>query len=386
MDERLRAGRFFAPLVRGASSQLDDIKRQHERLAAIVDSFYSVAGGKGWIFLSRFHVEEIAEATQAGPDAVDDYLSAWFESEANLGWLVANAVTMPGLVERRPMLELARDDTLAGRYYSAVNLLLSVMDGFVNDEDRTRRAGLHAREPDSMVAWDNVVGHSAGMVSALKLYRQHFGRLEPHPVTNLYRHGIVHGMVVNFNNALVSGKAWNLLAALIDWTRADSESRLPKPAQPTWGEVAAKVARNQTNARLLNEWQPRVWERGAGVLDDLEPLVVATRELFDGWQNHRWGDVASRIDDLRNLSPGARAGEMKQRFQDFPIGDWKLLRYELKSPQFADVTCELIVGSAAIETETKWFFVGEDGNFQFEFEPGGVWRSIHTHPDEYGVS
>jgi hypothetical protein len=57
-----------------------------------------------------------------------------------------------------------------------VLLLLSVMDGFVNDVDASRRRGLHARGPDEMVAWDSVVGHHLGLTHAHAGFTKTFKR------------------------------------------------------------------------------------------------------------------------------------------------------------------------------------------------------------------
>ncbi len=67
---------------------------------------------------------------------------------------------------RIPLLQMALVDYESGRFYSTVLVLLSVMDGFVNDLDTAQRKGLHARSPEDMVAWDSVVGHHLGLSHA----------------------------------------------------------------------------------------------------------------------------------------------------------------------------------------------------------------------------
>lgn len=47
-------------------------------------------------------------------------------------------------------------------------LLISVMDGFINDFEPGKRKGLVAREISEMVAWDSVTGHHMGLTNALK--------------------------------------------------------------------------------------------------------------------------------------------------------------------------------------------------------------------------
>jgi hypothetical protein len=44
-----------------------------------------------------------------------------------------------------------------------------------------------------------------------------FSKTSNEEVFELYRNGIVHGVLLNFNNAVVASKAWNRLFAVADW-------------------------------------------------------------------------------------------------------------------------------------------------------------------------
>jgi RIO-like serine/threonine protein kinase len=51
-------------------------------------------------------------------------------------------------------------------------------------------------------------------------------------VFEVYRNGIVHGTVVNFNNVVVATKAWNMLFAVADWDSATTKAAAPAEPQP----------------------------------------------------------------------------------------------------------------------------------------------------------
>jgi hypothetical protein len=78
----------------------------------------------------------------------------------------------------------------------------------VNDVETADRRGLHAREAGEMVAWDSLVGHHMGLAHAHQTFTKTFRRISTEEVRELYRNGIVHGTLVNYDNDFVSAKAW----------------------------------------------------------------------------------------------------------------------------------------------------------------------------------
>src|SRR5690606_28486832 len=123
-----------------------------------------------------------------------------------------------------------------GRFYSCVLVLLSVMDGFVNDFEPARRRGLHARESAEMSAWDKAAGHHQGLANAHRIYNQRVSKLDSSEQFDLRRNGIVHGMLPNFDNPVVATKAWNLLFAVADWADGEAARLTPKEDEPTLRE------------------------------------------------------------------------------------------------------------------------------------------------------
>lgn len=385
MSEQLGVARLFVPLVDGSGVVLDSIADQHAQLIAVVDGFYRVIPDEGWVFLSRFNVVEIGRIVETGDvDEARSYLQDWFLDSKNLGWMLANARVMPEMRDRVGLLELAHRDTVDGRYYSAVQILLSVLDGYVSDLDRGRRQGLHAKAPEAMIAWDDVVGMEQGMASALRIYSTPIGSLRTGPTTNLYRHGIVHGMIADFNNPTIAAKAWNLLAAVIQWRKAEERAQQKPETPPTWVLLAKKLADLKETKKKLAGWTARSWIVSDGPLPENDPLVIAVRELFDGWRDKKWGLLANRILEVpTRTSMSSFAGEMRERFAA-QIDDWQLESFELIAPYAADVTCRLRRGDKEWVTTTKWF-PGRPGEIVNEFDENAHWRCIQNYPDEFGA-
>ena len=169
----------------------------------------------------------IAESAVTAEQRLIEYYKTVERIEVPLGRLHRFDAMRP----RIPLLVKALRDYEAGRYYSTVLVLLSVMDGFVNDLDAANRQGLHARPEEDMVAWDSVAGHHLGLSHAHQSFIKGFYKTDTTEVTELFRNGIMHGTLVNFDNDVVATKAWNRLFAVADW--ADARQRRARPVEPT---------------------------------------------------------------------------------------------------------------------------------------------------------
>ena len=143
------------------------------------------------------------------------------------------------LRSRMHLIERALADYQAGRFYATTLVLLTVMDGFVNDVEN-RRKGLHARAADEMAGWDSVVGHHLGLSHAHHSFIKGTGATTEEEVFELHRHGIIHGTIVHYDNPIVATKAWNRLFAVVDGHQPGP----PRPASTT----EAFVPRNARQA------------------------------------------------------------------------------------------------------------------------------------------
>lgn len=68
----------------------------------------------------------------------------------------------------------AAEDYFKGRYYSVVLVLIAVMDGFVNDSDKSIRRGLHTRDPEEMHTEDCVATMWNGLPAVQAAFTKSF--------------------------------------------------------------------------------------------------------------------------------------------------------------------------------------------------------------------
>ena len=137
------------------------------------------------------------------------------------------------------------------------------MDGFVNDFEPAVRRGLAARHPDDMTAWDSIVGHHLGLTHVMKTFTKSIKKRVDEEVFEVYRHGIMHGTVVNFDNVVVATKAWNLLYAVADWARATRSAATSSEPEPSLKESLEQFRRNRHHQKLSDGFTPRILDAGS---------------------------------------------------------------------------------------------------------------------------
>lgn len=119
-------------------------------------------------------------------------------------------------LDRIEIIEIAKQDYLDEKYYSAVPILLSVIDGITNDIDH--EFGFFTSYVDLIVE-DSIVGHETGLQTVQKIVNQSRKTTNKEMITIPYRNGILHGRDINYNNKIVAAKCWHILFALHSWAK-----------------------------------------------------------------------------------------------------------------------------------------------------------------------
>ena len=205
--------------------------------------------------LNLERIRTLLDDHESAEDA-ESALLVLYKDRDTLHWMIKGLNGLPAMRPRLHLIERAERDYRKGRYYSTVLVLIAVMDGFVNDFEPDVRRGMHARNPAELDAWNSVVGHHKGLTNVLPVFQRSFKALHEDEVFEVYRHGIVHGTVVNFDNAVVATKAWNYLFAVADWARAEIKRRTPEAPTKSWRETFSLIADNARNRAALEAFTP----------------------------------------------------------------------------------------------------------------------------------
>ena len=282
----LKVLRYLIP--KAERPDMDELERQLRHLGDTVDEFYRVLGPRNWIFHDALPVDYIAQLlTSSNVDDVETGLIAHYNDPENLTFLVGRLRGLPAMRKRYDLLVKAREDYFCERYYACIHVLLSVMDGFVNEFETVRR-GLHAREAEELKAWDSVVGHHMGLTNAHKTFTRAKSATNEEPIFELYRNGIVHGSQLNYDNVIVATKAWNRLFAVDDWARATLKEKQPAPTRPSWRELLAQIV--ETGKR---QWATEAWQPSQLFVDEVgfagHPAVIAADQFLAPWTQRNYG-------------------------------------------------------------------------------------------------
>ncbi len=252
--------RALARVVPGVdTSQLDSTERGIDELVRVVDAFYELLGPRCWVFTDDLNVSEMGKIVAESPDGSDAErrLIAYYQQDTPLDVAVARLHRFPAMKPRLALVDKAKRDYREGRY-STVLVLLAVMDGFVQDitEHDAQRRNLTTTEAQELVAWDSVAGHHMGLSNAHDTFWRAFKKTRSEPTTELFRNGIMHGMLVDFDNDVVATKAWNRLFAVTDWATGRDKKAQPSAPEPTIEDVVAKYIEVQADRARLEEWLP----------------------------------------------------------------------------------------------------------------------------------
>lgn len=375
MEQQLRGMRLLKFLLpRRDRLLLRTLPAQLDHLVGTVDGFYELLGPRCWVFhedLSVGDMADLVDRSDGDSDRAERAFIDWYREEGRLAHLVRRLNGLPDLRARMHLLLLALDDYGAERYYAVVQVLLSVMDGFVNDLNPANRRGLHARKPDEMAAWDSVVGHHLGLSAAHATFTKAFKARNDEVVHELYRNGIVHGMLTNYNNVVVATKAWNRLFAVADWARSlEAKKReSEKPPDPTWRELMVQLKSNAETKAALERFSAVTLSQADPALAE-HPVYKATTEFMEAWKRHNYGAMSSSISNLgRRISPA----DVRQDYDGHSLSDYAITSLAHSAAAVCTVRVEAVVDDAKHIPELRWVREGEDGHAAAPNQSGG-WR------------
>lgn len=352
-------------------SDLRKGKVELERLVNAVDSFYEQLGNRNWIFSSDLNVDAIEKIIAINdPDEAEQKLIAYYQSYDNVKFGVRRLTRFDAMKPRMPLVRLALEDHKHARHYSVVLALIAVMDGFVNDFDKQARKGLHARGPEELFAWDSIVGHHKGLTNAHKAFTRSFKKTSTEEVHELHRHGIMHGMLTNFNNAFVSAKAWNHLFAIGDWAEANIKEveKAETPPEPSLDEILQQYQKLQDDKVRRDQFRPY----DCSPNNSLCSALLTAEKYFGQWGKRQWGLVGSHFMQFAGQQPsvGQVAVDAKGLYEDYSLDDFSVQKVEHFGSMTAHLYASLTVNGQNHSIKQRWIHVDDGFDMVDEWEDG----------------
>jgi hypothetical protein len=387
LSQQIQGGKLLTRFIaRDQREKIIEIEAQVDRLARVVDDFYKRLGSRNWIFHDQLNVDEIERllAETVDAESAEERLIELYRDKEATKWWTMRLRAQDGLRQRLHQIERARLHYDAGQFDSCVLQLIAVMDGFVNDFEPGVRKGLHCRVPDDMAAWDSVVGHHMALTHAVATFTKSIKKRVDDEVFDVYRHGIVHGMVVRFDNVVVATKAWNLLFSVADWATATRKAAEPKAVPPSWRETWASLTRHAAYTRYRGEFVPSTIEPSDLGFASNE-IVTLAAEFLEAWTHRRWAIVAKFMPPIlrRSESDGQLARRAKETYERYDVKDWTITSMTYDQASTAKVSVQATVDGQAVEMRFRLIFCASDGNVAIPERDDGAWSLAVWAPHTY---
>jgi hypothetical protein len=210
-----------------------------------------------------------------------------------------------------------------------------------------------------------------------EVFQRGFRKLHTDEVVELYRHGIVHGMVVNYGNVVVATKAWNYLFAVVDWAVAREQAAVPPKPEPTWRDLLDQFRTNAELKKRTAAWQPSTLRPGDDGFDTATAYQASVRYL-ELWQQQNWGHMADLVSHLSGR-PLASPREIKQEYTALSLDSFEIREVRAEALAVTMVEVDLTINEKSRHGTLRWIYEDEQGSPVAE--PNcGEWRLIWWGP------
>jgi hypothetical protein len=367
---------------------LFESRAKMEELNEAVGRFNRYFSKEGWLAYAHMNTDVIKQAVSAvesnGLEAATDVLIDYYSPDL-LGERLFFLIGVEELRIRMRFVDYAFADYKAGRYYAVVPLLLMVIDGSVND---AVGKGFHA-ESLELDVWDSITAADGAINDIKDIFQRSRKKTRTEEISVPYRHGILHGMDLGYDNVIVAAKCWSMLFVLSDWLRdkkTESERRdkfAERTRVPTLCELASKLDANERAKAAIESWQPRnntdaiIAAINAGQPAEIGSPEEAVLAFLSAWSRRNYGEMAALYSGLINDGSRAVVGQIRTLFHAFSPTSWSVTRLEDSATAITELDVVLTGPDGQCESRTfRMIYEDGSGEAMTRGEEGGVWRIV----------
>ena len=383
------------PKIEQISMELNTLKKKFEPLAKLPDEFNSLFSSQGWIAHESMKADLMQKAVQLakrGKIRDAEELLADYYTSAELEWLRHTFRGVGAFRIREDQISGAYNDTVEGRYSSAVRHLLAIIDGVLNDIAKT---GFFA-ENTVISAWNSIAAHSTGLAALKEIFNMSRKNTNTEEIFIPYRHGIVHGRDLNFGNKLVTGKCWAALCAISDWAdkleNGSEEPSFRMNAQSVdLKDLLLKFKRAEETKRAARGWTRRpavigldIPESGASTDYAEHSPEREVAKFAENWGKGNYGAIAQQIwwgsYKQEPFVLNREAGKVRDLLKGNNLIDFELRNVDETAPAATDIFVKFRVDRAGQEREItikmRFLYVDKNGETLVAGDPEGEWKFI----------
>jgi hypothetical protein len=329
-----------------------------ENLISLPDRFNSQFAEIGWIAHESMNstlIEKAVDLAESGQNTKAEKILSEHFTSTEIKWLQHRFRVLPAFSIRFELIEQAYKDTLEERFHSCVPLLLTIIDGAVNDISKSK--GFFS-ENTELKAWDSIASHSSGLTAIKDIFNASRKKTNAEEIFLPYRNGILHGRDLKFDNKHVVGKCWSTLFAINDWAIAIKEEKENPPIpqkEPTslkesWKELTKVItehkewkAQSDKKWKELENWKPR--EKTSIQLTDFKEFSPekTALEIIESWEKKNYGRIAQlihRISD-REINIGVEAGKIRKDLENKDLNSFQIKSITDKAAAISEITMDI---------------------------------------------
>jgi hypothetical protein len=276
-------------------------------------------------------------------------------------------------------IEFALADQKAGRFYSAIPLLLMVIDGVMADFSNR---GFHSTSVDLDV-WDSLTTADGGIFKLKEIFQVSRKKTTSDLTQFPFRHGILHGRDLNYDNQETLARTWCLLFVIRDWViskRNEKERRDKHEASlipPSIGYSLKSITESKAKQKVLANWSPRKLAKEAcssPSTDPNDPECILV-DFLEFWRKRNYGKMADLCSTILEPNKKKFAGEIASEYRGFDLIGYNLLEIKDEAPSISEIKLS-INSNNSYEKTVRMIFEDCYGNPVTRGDSGGKWKVI----------
>lgn len=368
--------------------EFDDLCKKLDEYRKYVTKFNKYFSDEGWIVYDSLNFDFIKKAVESfesdGKEETQKLLLDYFSPE-NIEKEIFRLKFCKELTDRYRFIEFALTDYKAGRYYSTIPLLLMVIDGAVSD---VVQRGFHAESIDLNV-WDAVTSVDNGISTVKKIFQKTRKKTTTEPISFPYRHGILHGKDLSYDNYEVAAKTWCFLFIVHDWIRSKSTEKTRKvkfieeTTPPTFEELLGRLKSNKEIKDKLEKWEARriseqyIKDINEGVaLDKFLPEYTAL-VYFNLWLRKNFGHMSNLYSSLWINNPKKYAGELRELYNKWDVIRFEFLSIDDVAPAITEVKAKVYLDNGEYKKcRLRLIYETDNGDPLPRNMDGATWRIV----------
>ena len=295
------------------------------RIRTLSDRFNELFADRGWIMYEMMN-DVVAEAAIKRAESGDiDGAELDLTNYYTEGVIRSNINQMKhveAFQSRWHLAQKALTDYLEGRYYACVHVVQAILDGMVNEVYLNAygyHRGFYAKDTD-LTAWDSISAHSKGLTLLAKIFSRGRNSTRTEELRIPYRHGIVHGTDISYDNKMVAAKIWAALFATRSWAMKAEKGELKNPLPPKKPVEWDKVPKRELRAINLGQEVPIT-----GLPEDYEEGTPERRlaEYLTYWVKNRFDKMTEYVPLRSTDSSMIPPGKMRDIYNQERLHSWE---------------------------------------------------------------